>query len=402
MKIGIAGPISTDNIARFLGGDTSGLPRGYYGAPLLGTLIGALLQRGHRITAFTTSSDMPLNLNKPVSAEHERFKIYYCPVRPRAFRPQNGHLGRAADFFRLEREALRRAILQDAPDLIHAHWTYEFAQATIDSGLPHLVTCHDAPQVVLQHMQNAYRLVRYFMARRVLERAQKLTAVSPYLQQKLKLYAKIPVSVIPNPIPDGLPDVGAKSCNFDPTRPHIAMILNGWGRRKNPEPALRAFALLRRRIPGAELHVMGFDFGPGEKAHRWAVSNGVADGVHFHGAQPYKTLLAKLASADLLLHPSLEETFGMSVAEAMALGVPVIGGSGSGAVPWVIGKGGLVTDVKSPEAIYESMCHMIEDVVTLKRYASEARHQAISRFSSTEVATRYESHYYEILAGGRG
>jgi glycosyltransferase involved in cell wall biosynthesis len=400
MKIGIAAPIATDNIASFLSGDIGGLPRGYYGAPLLGTLIGALLDRGHEVIAFTTSTDINPSA-KPVVAAGERFKIHYCPVRRRAFRRENGHWGRAMDAFRLERAALTQAMLDTQPDIIHAHWTYEFALAALDSGLPHLITCHDAPQVVLRYMPDIYRLVRYFMARRVLAHARRLTAVSPYLVDKVAQYAQVPISVVPNPIPSTLTNIATVIHHFDPTRPRIAMVLNGWGKRKNPQPALRAFARLRQKMPSAELVVMGKDFGPREQAERWAQTQGMADGIHFLGALPYPLLLAELAKVDLLLHPSLEETFGMSVAEAMALGVPVIGGEKSGAVPWVIGEGGMTVDVTSVNAITDAMCQLLSNNMEHARYCKDAKQQTIARFSATHIAQAYEAEYQAAIKGAR-
>jgi glycosyltransferase involved in cell wall biosynthesis len=389
MKIGIAGHIATDSIARFLDGDTAGLPRGYYGAPLLGTLIGALLERGHSIVAYTTSSDMPVSTR--VAARGDRFKITYCAARPRAFRYSDGRWGRAADAFKHERALLVQAMREDAPDLVHAHWSYEFALAAIESGLPHVVTCHDAPQVVLRYSPDLYRLIRYFMARRMLDHASHLTAVSPYLKQKLQGYARVPIAVVPNPLPVHPPEFASRR-TFEPARPCIAVVLNGWGARKNPKPALRAFAKLRKTIPGAELNIMGSDYGPGGQAESWAESHGLSQGVNFMGSQPYAVLLEKLADSDLLLHPALEETFGMSIAEAMSLGVPVIGGCNSGAVPWVIGGGGVVVDVASDQAILAALEKMLSDPHARKRHAEAAKTRA-DNFTALHVAINYEAHY---------
>jgi glycosyltransferase involved in cell wall biosynthesis len=400
MKIGIAGPISTENIAQFLDGDISGLPHGYVGAPLFGNLIGALLDHGHSIVAYTTSSDMPPSTC--VSASGDRFKITYCSVRPHTFRYSKGRWGRAFDAFKYERAILSQSMQDDTPDLVHAHWSYEFALAAIESGLPHLVTCHDAPQVVLRHVPNPYRLVRYFMARRVLKRAQHLTAVSPYLKQKVEGYARAPISVVPNPLPVHPAHFAASARLYDPIRPRIAMVLNGWGALKNPQPALQAFAALRSMLPGAELSIMGIDYGPGGKAESWAQSQGVAQGVHFMGPQPYPVLLAKLAESDLLLHPSLEETFGMSIAEAMSLGVPVVGGQTSGAVPWVIGEAGRLVDVRSPKAIAQAALELLNDAQALIGLGAQAKSNTLGRFSPDAVAAAYESHYRQVVAGGRG
>lgn len=398
MRIGIAGPISSESVTRFLDGDIKDLPQGYSGAPLLGTLIGALLERGHSITAYTTSSDLPLS--ESVSATGDRFKITFCSARKRAIRYGDGHWGRAADTFKYERAALCRAMREDAPDLVHAHWSYEFALAALESGLPHLVTCHDAPQVVLRYAPNLYRLVRYFMARRVLGQTQNLTAVSPYLQQKLSRYVGAPIVVVPNPLPPHPVHLGTMNREYDPARPRIAMVLNGWGRLKNPKSALRAFATLRRNFPAAELSIMGCDYGAGGKAAAWARSQGLTDGVHFMGPQTYATLLSKLAESDLLLHPSLEETFSMSIAEAMSLGVPVIGGQASGAVPWVVGEGGCLVDVRSEQAISQAAAGLLSDPQRLRHVSDRARSSAKSRFSPEAVAVAYEARYMQSLASG--
>ncbi|OZA26038.1 MAG: hypothetical protein B7X93_10565 [Hydrogenophilales bacterium 17-61-9] len=400
MKIGIVGPISTESIVKLLADDTGGLPRGYVGAPLFGNLIGALLDRGHSIVAYTTSSDMPPDIR--VSATGERFKITYCPVRPHTFRFSKGQWGRGTDAFKQERITLSQAMRDDAPDLVHAHWIYEFALAAIESGLPHLITCHDAPQVVLRYSPNLYRLVRYFMARQVLKQAQHLTAVSPYLKQKVEGYARAPITVVPNPLPAHPAHLAESTRQYNPARPRIAMVLNGWGARKNPQPALRAFAVLRRTFPDAELSIMGSDYGTGGKAESWAQAQGLTAGVHFMGQQPYPVLLAKLAESDLLLHPALEETFGMSIAEAMSLGVPVVGGQSSGAVPWVIGEAGRLVDVRSPHAIAQAALELLNDAQALAGLGAKAKTNTLGRFSRDAVAAAYEDQYRQVVFGVRG
>lgn len=398
MKIGIAGPIATESVVPFLDGHGEGLPHGYPGAPLFGNLIGALLERGHAIVAYTTSSDM--KPGRRVSVAGDRFKITYCAARPHTFRRSEGHWGRGLDAFALERAALAEAMREDAPDLVHAHWTYEFALAAIASGLPHLITCHDAPQVVFRYSPGPYRLARYVMARRALNQAQRLTAVSPYLKDKIASYARAPISVVPNPLPMRPASLRKPNQTYDASRPRIAMVLNGWGRLKNPQPALLAFAAVRRTFPAAVLTVMGADYGPGGKAERWAQAKRLAGGVHFLGPLPYSALLSRLAASDLLVHPSLEETFGMSVAEAMSLGVPVVGGKASGAVPWVVGDAGRLVDVRSATEIERAVTELLKDEQGLAALRTQARARAAA-FSSEAIAGCYEEHYRQVAFGAR-
>lgn len=399
MHIGIAGPIATADIAHLLEGDTRALPRGYGGAPLMATLIDALLKRGHQVTAFTTTHGHSGTVRAEGRISGKRFAIYYVPVRPRAFRPSGGSLGRAADFFSQERRALERAIREAVPDIIHAHWTYEFGLAAIASELPHVVTCHDAPQVVLRHMPNLYRMVRYLMARRCLALSGCLTAVSPYLRDRIAQYVSIPVTVIPNPLSPALTTRTIDLSRLpDPAAPSLAMAMNGWGKLKNPQPALRAFAKLRRQIPHARLKLYGADFGPGQHAEQWARRKGIAAGMDFIGPLPHARLFEELCAADILIHPSREETFGMAVAEAMALGIPVIGGQRSGAVPWLIGEAGALANIDDAQSMFDSLVALLGDRT---RYAA-CRRSALERsrlFDAARVAEAYEAVYARCIHG---
>lgn len=85
---------------------------------------------------------------------------------------------------------------------------------------------------------------------------------------------------------------------------------------KNVELALRAFASLRRRCPGARMVVVGD--GPIRGRLEAAYP-----GVHFAGMQRGEALAAYYASADLFLFPSLSDTFGNVTMEALASGLPV-------------------------------------------------------------------------------
>lgn len=401
MKIGIAGPIATEDVAHLLKVDTAGLPRGYIGAPLLGTLITTLVEMGHQVSVFTTDRTTDITKGPVRVAGVSGFQMFYCGCRPRSFRPNGGLPGRMVDFFRLERSALQQAMAYVAPDVVHAHWTYEFALAAISTGIPHLITCHDSPAQVLRYTPSLYRLGRYAMARMVFQRAHALTAVSAYLERELSKYTRVPIAVVPNPLPATLVARADPLAIRNPcyVTPRIGMILNGWGRRKNPKAGFKAFALLRREIPDATLHLYGFDCGAGETADIWASKHHLRDNVVFHGPVNHERLLAELGQMDVLLHPAREETMGMAIVEAMALGVPVVGGRRSGAVPWVLnhGRAGILTDVENPVAMFTSMHELLKDSEQYQHLSAYARSRALEEFSPKSVAERYLGMYHQVL-----
>lgn len=394
MKIGLAGPIGGADVAHLFEA-VEALPVGYPGAPFMTSLVEEYLAKGHEVVAFTTSSD----IREPVSlvSHRRRFTIHFAPARPHGYLYRNGSWGRAMDAFKKERRSLESALRQASPEVIHAHWSYEFALAALDSGLPCLVTCHDAPQVVLRYMPNLYRLVRYFMARSALGRARRVTAVSPYLKEKLRPYAAAEIEVVPNPLPPACFRERDRGSRGGAVSPRLAVVLNGWNPMKNASAAIKAFADIRRVFPAATLHLFGNDYGPGGKAMAWARQRGLSDGVTFAGPVAHGELLDALCKVDLVIHPSLEESFGMSVAEAMALGVPVLGGAASGAVPWLIGEAALLVDVRDHEKIAQAAIRIFSDFGLLEKLGQAAGRQARERFSAEAVARAYLALYRDCV-----
>jgi glycosyltransferase involved in cell wall biosynthesis len=129
-------------------------------------------------------------------------------------------------------------------------------------------------------------------------------------------------------------------------------------------------------------------------AHRWSTHRNLAAGVEFVGPQPNSTVINRLLQeVDVLVHPSLEETFGIAAVEAMAVGIPVIGGLRSGAIPWVLGNGksGLLLDVTSSTAIANGMRRMLQEPHLRSSLARSGRERAYKEFRLEEIARKYES-----------
>jgi glycosyltransferase involved in cell wall biosynthesis len=404
LHIGIVGPIATEHVADWLSCDTHTLPNGQTSAPLTAALIGELLKQGHKVSAFTTDASLYPH-SGAVKASGQNFDLYICPARPRAWRFNKFRLGRAIDGSAYEKEQLSNAIKIAKPDIIHAHWTYEFALAAIRSGFPHLITCHDAPAVILRYNPCPYRTVRYLMARLVFNGGQNFSAVSDYLAAAVQHYTKIPIAVVPNPIADYV--IASGRVRSMPTTKRIGLVCNGWSDFKNPKPALQAFAKLHSNEPSSELHLFGFDFGAEESAQQWCQEQGFSTGMYFHGATPHKQLIEHINNLDLLLHPALEETFCVVIAEAMALGLPVVAGRQTGAVPWLVGiedvsdNGccAVLTDVTNPNAITLAIAEAFDQHYPERSASGYAR--ARKMFTSAVITASYMELYRQVLLANR-
>jgi glycosyltransferase involved in cell wall biosynthesis len=301
------------------------------------------------------------------------------------------------DFFRAERHGLRDAMRDSGCDVIHAHWTYEFGHAAVESGLPCVVTAHDISTVVLRFARHPYWLVRPLLAWPVLRKARCITAVSPYLAQGLRRFVKAEREIIV--VPNGVSSESFALFNQrkprSPLEPfRFASILNGWSPRKNGARLIEAFGILRKEFgERVELSMFGEGHQRGGPADQWSRSRHLEGGVEFAGTSPYAALMQRLVtSVDVLAHPAVEESFGMALVEAMAIGIPVIGGRDSGAVPSVLGWGeaGLLVDIQSPSAIASGMRALLLDERLRQSLAKAGRQRALDQYRLEAVAEQYE------------
>jgi len=228
--------------------------------------------------------------------------------------------------------------------------------------------------------------------------ATHLTAPSPYLAHALQASCRAPIAVVPNPVSHEVIELGRRRQR--PTTRRIAMVCNGWDRIKNPEVALEAFARFRRAQPEAELHLFGHDFEADGYGQRWAFTRGLLGGCHFHGPTAHGRMIGQLARMDVLLHTSREESFGVAIAEAMSLGLNVVAGSCSGAVPWVTGAddgngasapAGILVDIESADAVAEGLARAFDETYPLRSATGLAR--VVNSFSPTAVASAYLAAY---------
>jgi glycosyltransferase involved in cell wall biosynthesis len=400
MHIAIIAPSHKSFISNFLPNiNFDLLPEGYFGAPFIGTLINELLERNHTITAITTTK--AINGDYTIKKyNHLNFTWIIIPFRPHSFRFNNNKLGRIVDFYKYEQKKILNTISDLNPDFIHAHWSYEFAGPAVNSGIPYLVTIHDNAFEVFRYFKNMYRLGRLIMSEHILRKVKYASTVSPYMLDYVNKRCKS-TYVIPNPtvIKINKDDLEFKLISKinSLNSPRILMISNFCDASKNGKIGLLAFQQFQNKFPDASLNLYGSGTEENGLVHKEVKLLKIKN-VFFNGPIPHEELLEVFNKSHLLIHPSLEESFGVVLIEAMSYGVPVIGGLKSGAVPWVINNQQLLIDV----TIYEEMAIKMIDIMTntslYKNLAIKCYNNVTDRFSSNEVVVSYLDYYEEIIS----
>lgn len=104
--------------------------------------------------------------------------------------------------------------------------------------------------------------------------------------------------------------------------------------------------------------------------------------------------LAALAAADLLVLPSLSESFGLAAAEAVAAGVPVLLTQSCGIAPIIHGRAGLAVP-QSTAALAEGLRLMLEDAEERARL-TRLRDDVLAELSWEEPLREIERLYTQI------
>ncbi len=171
---------------------------------------------------------------------------------------------------------------------------------------------------------------------------------------------------------------------------------------KGIEVLLRAVALLRQRtseLPAPFLLIVGGESAPGESRRLVDLCEqlGVADLVRFVGPVPHHQLPKYYRAADIAVMPSLYESFGMALLEAMACGIPVIATKVDGPSNVVLdGSSGLLVPPGDALALANALERLITDASIRRRLASNAFH-AVANYRWEVVAQSVLEAYADTL-----
>ncbi|MGY1831680.1 glycosyltransferase family 4 protein [Geodermatophilus sp. SYSU D01180] len=176
-------------------------------------------------------------------------------------------------------------------------------------------------------------------------------------------------------------------------RPSVVSLC-GLHARKAVGDAITAFSEAQSSAPAWHMHVIGS--GPDQgRLEALTRDLGMSDFVHFTG--PSLTPWRLLEQADVFVSSSLDEPFGLSIAEARAAGCAVVA-TAVGGVPEVLdhGRAGQLVPASAPEAMAAALRRLMTDSDELARWRARARDNA-GFFSVRRMAEDYDKVYRSVL-----
>ncbi|MCU0841232.1 MAG: glycosyltransferase family 1 protein [Thiobacillaceae bacterium] len=361
-------------------------------AMTLGRMVDALRARGHR-----------LQLIRPRQGDDDRAGTAEGleeVLRPGVAIPRYAGLKMGLP----SGSALRRLWSARRPDLVHIAtegplgWSALAAASRL--GIPVATDFHTNFHSYSRHYGMGW-LTRPIAAylRRFHNRARVTLVPSQSIRADLEASGYRNVAVVARGVDTRLFDPARRSAALraawgagpdDPVLVHVGRVAP----EKNLDLLVRAFAAVEQARPAARLVLVGD--GPAAAALREAHPRFV-----FAGARRGEDLAAHYASADAFLFPSLTETFGNVLLEAMASGLPVVGFDYAAAAQHVRhGVNGLKAPYADDAAFVAESRRLLADDRMRRALGARARETAAALSWERVFVERMERVFLDIVAEG--
>ena len=213
------------------------------------------------------------------------------------------------------------------------------------------------------------------------------------------------VAVIPIGIPDVNPTIDRESARaevrrrFDLPADSVVAVTSGrFVAQKGHIFLIEAAAQLGNDLPRLRFLLLGD--GP-LRSELQAQINALGLGDRFVFAGMIDGVDPVLAGCDFMIHPSVDEPFGIAVLEGMRAGLPVVA-SDVGGIPEVVGEVGAATlvDPKNSMALAQAVGVLAADPDNRARMGNAARQRFLDGFSDEKMYDRVETYLCDLIGEG--
>jgi len=288
---------------------------------------------------------------------------------------------------------IRRAILANGVDIVHAHTAHAVALAA-------MAVRRTSARMVLTR-RTAFRLRSNPFTRWKYRRAAAMIAISGRVKAALVeggMSAEL-IEVIPSGVPldRGVTPASRAELGVPVDAPLVVMV-GALTREKDPVTFVRAVAEARARV--SSLHALLVGDGPLRGMVETEIERlGIAGTLRLTGHRADADAI--IAAADILALSSIEEGLGSVLLDAMAFGRPVVA-TDAGGIPEVVMHGvtGLLVPAGGAAAMGDAIARVASDRDLAARLAAGASERA-PRYAMEEVVTRTAALYERVLSASR-
>ncbi len=296
------------------------------------------------------------------------------------------------------------------PDVIHLHTPFGVGWEAVLSGkifnIPIVGTHHTFFDHYLKYVYLDFEKIKKFTWHCTMafyNRTDLIVSPSKALLEGLKIgKLKSSAEVVPNFIDTeffcpAVSDEEKKKLKIKlGIKEKLLVYMGRVGYEKSIDQVIRAVAIAVKKTSDIKLMIVGD--GPDKKnLEELAKKLGVEDTVIFYGFARGKELLEILQAGDVFITASKSENMPLSVMEAMAAGLPVIGVNSLG-VPEIVsdGENGFIVAPDMFEEIGLKIVELVKDDKLRNRFALASRKLALN-YSEEKIVGLLEDVYKKII-----
>lgn len=164
--------------------------------------------------------------------------------------------------------------------------------------------------------------------------------------------------------------------------------------QKGQSVAISALKILKQRNLSVSLHLFG-DGPAKELLKQKSLDDGVSDAVFFHGdtspVEPW------MCAVDVIVIPSLFESFGYVAVEAMMLQRPIIASMVGGLKDILTDDTAILVPSKDPVLLSDAMCCCLNERANLQLMSQRAQSRAQSRFTLIAMINGVQTVYSKLM-----
>jgi glycosyltransferase involved in cell wall biosynthesis len=276
-------------------------------------------------------------------------------------------------------------------DLCHVHVPYRSAFLALDlkkKGIPFVITEHWSGHINGEfNNKNAADLAIY---KQVIGKAKAISTVSNLLQTRFKENTSFDSEVIPNLIEEN----SAIRKVSTSERIEILTVSDLADDVKNITGLISAFK--RANEKGRKLHLTIIGGGPDQELISSLIEDlGLKDSITLRGRLEHSDVLTAYPNCDFYVCNSNFETFGMTVAEALLAGKPVICTQCGGPEEYVHPKNGILIPVKDNQKLSEVIIEMADNY---EKYNPDILSNEIrSKFGAENIKSKIKEFYLKTI-----
>jgi glycogen(starch) synthase len=301
----------------------------------------------------------------------------------------------------------RRVFAEDPVDVLESSETGALLLAYSGTA-PLIVRLHGSDYIFRKHMGESLRRGsrwNHCLEQAVWKRARRLTSPSRFqAKEVLREMGWKPnrIDVIPNPIAPELQTEAMQRAGAAEEHGGEATIL--YTGRLAPVKGVRPLLQALEEVQRTECHTRCVLAGPWQMRekpeHLGLEKTGRLEGVGISwlGHVPWHKLNEWYRQATVFIMPSYYETFGISVVEAMAFGLPVVA-TAAGGLSEVVEDGvtGILVPPGDSHAMAQAILSLLRDPDLRRRMGQAGRERVLTEFTVERVVQRTVAVYQEAV-----